>query len=177
MTADQAKKLVEKLQDLIDEIRLEMRDYQELNRLLNDVETTDRMIAQAIRAVVGAFNNMPPGIRSRYDWASFPDQSLLMTGVIGRLQRGLADLDNRNYYPASDGQVGVPSRTKGQFVDRAAQTKWQEFLASAKELRISLNFREALGGVGVASEEGMTVLSDYLRGGITPINSVDPYAR
>jgi len=169
--------LLKQLQALIDDIRLEMRDYPELNRLMEDIENSDRMIALAIRNVVDTFNGIPPAIRSKFDWSTFPSRSLLITGVIGRLQRGQADLDTRNYYPASDGQVGIPSRQKGQMVERAAMAKWQEFKQDAGELKVSLNFREGLGGVGVASEVGMIVLSDYLRGGMTPLWSRDPYSR
>jgi hypothetical protein len=178
-----ASALLVSLQQLIDDIRLDMRDYAELNRLLEDEDGTQReessnkMIAKTIRLVLDRFNSMPPNIRSTFGWDNFPDRTLLITGVIGRLQMQVADVDDRNFYPASDGQVSIPSRQKGQLVRNAGYSKWTEFINGAKELRISLNYREALGGIGLASEEGMILLDDYLRGRMSPSYSNDPFVR
>jgi len=153
----------ETLQELINDIRLEMRDYEELNKLINGQENSDRVIARAIRSVLTHFNGMPPLIKATYAWDTFPNRGLLITGVVGRLQRQVADLDNRNFFPASDGQVGIPSRQKGQFVFQAASQKWQEFVQEARLLRVSLNYTEALGGIGIASEAGgNNVLNEFI---------------
>jgi hypothetical protein len=171
--------LQRQLQSLIDDVRLEMRDYAELNRLIQDsdgnpdVESSDKVIARTIKIVIGAFNAMPPPIAT-YSWDNFPDRSLLITGIVARLLRQVANLDERNYYPASDGQVGVPSRQKGQFVRRTAESMWSEFMQMAKQLKVSLNFRAAAGGLALASEEGMILLEDYLRGRIAPLYAQNP---
>jgi len=161
--------------DLIDDVRMEMRDYPKLNVLIDGEESGGRQIANAIRNTLDAFNSMPPPLHTTFSWYQFPSRSLLIMGTIGRLQLQVADLDDRNYYPASDGQIKIPSRQKGQLVRQSAMTKWQMFLQEARTLRISLNYREAQGGYSLASEEGMILLDDYLRGKITPVNSVDPY--
>lgn len=169
--------LEQELWDLLEDIRLDTRDYPELNRLIDGEESSNKVIAKTIKIVTDRFNSMPPQLKSRYAWNTFPDRSLLITGVVARLQMQVADLDDRNFYPGSDGQVGIPSRQKGQLVRRAATDKWNEFLQMAKELRVSLNYREAIGGIGLASEEGMILMDDYLRGRLTPLYSRDPYSR
>jgi hypothetical protein len=169
--------LEQQLLDLIYDIRLELRDYTELNQLVEGQESTDRYIAKTVKIVLDSFNGMPPPLGSNYSWNNCPDRSLLITGVIGRLQRQVADLDDRNFYPGTDGQVSNPSRQKGQLVRRASQEKWQEFTTTSRSLRISLNYREAMGGLGIASEEGMILLDDYLRGRITPLSSIDPFGK
>jgi len=143
------------LQRLIDEVRVWMRDEPELNRLIQGRESSDYHIAVAIRGIVHRFNAMPPKVRTVFSWSNFPDRDLLIQGVTARLMQSVADLDDRNYFPASDGQVSVPSRQKGQLVRRAADSRWQEFLGAAKETKIAWNYGEALGGKALGSDEGV----------------------
>ena len=70
------KGIPKKLAQLIAMVRTKMRDFPELNRLIEGQETSDREIAFAIVETVDDFNNTPTLIEA-YGVENFPSPSLL----------------------------------------------------------------------------------------------------
>lgn len=156
------------LEDLIAEVQLTLRDDPALNRLLDEdhpFESSPRHIAQAIKQVMYHINNRPPRLpRYQFSWYTFPDRYLLVLGVCAILQRSVADVDDRNYLPAQDGQTNMSNRSKGALVRRAGEVKWQEFLSGLDSFKFALNLESAMGGRGLASEAGEGFLDEYIHG-------------
>lgn len=147
---------------LIDDIRAQMRDYPELNELIQDVESSDLMIAKTIKFIVDYFNGMTPILSINYSWNNMP-RHLLILGTIARLQFQVVDLDERNYYPGADGRVSVPSRQKGQLVKASAMQKWNEFLSLAREFKVAQNYASAFPGRALASEADTFPIDYYIK--------------
>jgi len=129
---------IDDLQRFLARIRLELRDYPDVNELIEGEESSDRIIAAALRNVLQRFNTMPPPI-GNFSLSNFPDESLLILGTAGWLQRTVANLNDRNRLPYSDGKVAASPHDKGPLVRQSANMYWQEFLQSAKELKRSMN--------------------------------------
>jgi hypothetical protein len=148
---------LEKLKNLIKRIRIHMRDFPQLNYLIEDVENSDYQIASALKYVVDYFNLMPPLIGT-FDWLTIPE-SLLILGTIGKLQQEVVDLDERNYIAGSDGKVTVQTRAKAPMVKQSSFSKWQEFTQRATMYKVSKNLESSIQGVALASPADGTL--DY----------------
>ena len=100
------------VQQLINTVRLYLRDYPELNRLIRGVEHSDRMIAWAIADAIDDWNSTPPLIPPA-QLTNFPSKSLLLRGAVISLLESIGLLMTRNHLTFSDGgiQVGVSDKT------------------------------------------------------------------
>src|SRR4051812_25966152 len=100
------------IQQLISTVRLYLRDYAELNRLIQGVEHSDRMILWAIADAVDDWNSTPPLIPAA-QLENFPSKSLLLRGIVISLLESVGLLQTRNHLTFSDGgiQVGVSDKT------------------------------------------------------------------
>lgn len=144
--------LPKKLAGIISLVRAKMRDYPELNRLIEGHETSDRQIAFALIEAVDDFNTTPPLIGS-YTIESFPSVSLLVRGAIINIIESVGLLQTRNQMSYSDGQgvqVSVSDKAPmlmswlNLFVGQYEQKKFR--------LKQALNLNSALNGSGVPSE-------------------------
>jgi len=141
-----------KLLGVIALVRAKLRDYPELNRLVEGRETSDRAIAFAIMETIDDFNTSPPLIQS-FGLESFPSTSLLIRGTIVNVLESIGLLQTRNQMSYSDGQgvqVSVSDKTP-------MLMQWISLFASQyeqKKLRLkkALNLSGALNGSGVSSE-------------------------
>ena len=153
---------LEDFKKLIKDVRVALRDFPQLNELIAGAENSDLQIAYAIKFVVDYFNNMPPVLDREVHWYEMP-KSLLVLGTMGHLQRQVADLDERNTLPGSDGRVTFSTRQKGQYVKQSAYQKWQEFLSHAREYKIAMNYRSALAGGIVSSDQRADSVEDMIQ--------------
>jgi len=141
-----------KLLSVIALIRAKLRDYPELNRLIDGRETSDREIAFAIMETIDDFNTTPPLIEAA-TLESFPSVSLLINGSIINIMTSVGLLQTRNQMTYSDGQgvqVSVSDKTP-------MLMSWLGMFANAYEnkkqkLKVAINLRGALNGSGVPSE-------------------------
>ena len=142
------------IRSLIQIVRAKLRDYENLNRLVNGRENSNRQIAAAMYLAVNDWNAAPPLI-DPITLTSHPSKVLLVDGTIIQLYWSLAALQTRNHMNYSDAQgtrVGVSDKAPqlmqlmGQLQGRYDQQKFQ--------LKQAINLNGALDGIGIDSEYG-----------------------
>ena len=137
--------------DLIQEVRLFLRDFKELNRLISGEESSNRMIAWALQDAVDDWNSTPPLIGA-VGVLSHPSRSLLVRCTVITLLQSVGFLQTRNHLTYSDGSgasVNVSDKTP-------VLQAWINLLSAGYEqkkirLKTGLNIEGAWGG-GVHSE-------------------------
>ena len=146
------------LASFIEGVRLFLRDYPELNRLIEGEESNPRMIVFAVMNAVGEFNGEPPPLRT-YTFQDFYNNgwlSYLLKGTVKHLLRSIALLQTRNQLSFSDGGISAQVSDKGPALMQYQQifdVEWREWM---KKIRISLNINNALdSGDGAHSEYGL----------------------
>tara|TARA_Y100000114_G_scaffold157273_1_gene188688 strand:- start:3628 stop:4158 length:531 start_codon:yes stop_codon:yes gene_type:complete len=147
-----AKQIPKKLLSTIALVRAKLRDYPELNRLIEGRETSDKEIAFAIMEAIDDFNTTPPLIGS-YNLESFPSMSLLIRGTIINILESVGLLQTRNQMSYSDGQgVGVGISDKTPLLLNWIQLYQGQYEQKKFRLKQALNLGGALNGGGVPSE-------------------------
>lgn len=150
--ASTKKGIPKKLQDTITLVRAKMRDYPELNRLIEGHETSDREIAFAIMEAIDDFNTTPPLI-APYKLEDFPSMSLLIRGSIIMVIESIGLLQTRNQMQYSDGQgISVSVSDKGPMLMNWINLFAQNYEQKKFRLKQAINLGTALNGKGVASE-------------------------
>lgn len=140
------------LLDTITLVRAKMRDYPELNRLIEGHETSDREIAFAIMEAIDDFNTTPPLI-TPYKLENFPSMSLLIRGSIIAVIESIGLLQTRNQMQYSDGQgVSVSVSDKGPMLMSWINLFAQSYEQKKFRLKQAINLGTALNGKGVSSE-------------------------
>jgi len=137
------------LEQFIGAVRLFMRDYPQLNRLIAGEEHSDRMIAWAIVDALDDFNSTPP--MTSFGLTAFPSRSILMRGTVINLLQSVGLLMTRNHLNFSDGglQVGVSDKTP--LIQSWIQMFSNMYEEKKKQLKIALNIEGGWGG-GIHSE-------------------------
>jgi hypothetical protein len=144
--------LPKKLVQLIAVVRTKLRDFPELNRLVEGRETSDREIALAIAETVDDFNNTPPLIDS-YGIENFPSVSLLIRGSIINVIESVGLLQTRNQMVYSDGEgVTVNVSDKTPMLLQWLQLFTNQYEAKKQRLKKALNLQGALNGTHLSSE-------------------------
>jgi hypothetical protein len=135
-------------------MRLWLRDYPQLNRLIRGVENSNRQIAWAVLDFLSDFNGTPPPL------GQYTIEQLLDLGYLSLARRGTAIaliesvgmLQTRNQLNFSDGgiNVGVSDKTP-QLQSWLAhfQSKYEQ---DKMKVKISLNIQGIMGESGVHSE-------------------------
>ena len=150
--ASTSKALPKKYTQLINMVRAHMRDFEELNRLTEGVESSDRQIAFALLEAVDDFNTTPPLIADA-TLANFPSISLLMRGAVIFLLEGIGLLQTRNnlsYYDGTGVQVNVSNKTPMLLQWLGLYTNQYE--ARKRRLKQAQNLGAAFNNSGVSSE-------------------------
>lgn len=137
------------LEQFIGTVRLFMRDYPALNRLIAGEEHSDRMIAWAIVDALDDFNATPP--MTNFGLTNFPSSSILLRGTVINLLQSVGLLMTRNHLTFSDGglQVGVSDKTP--LIQSWIQMFSNTYEEKKKQLKIAMNIEGGWGG-GVHSE-------------------------
>lgn len=137
------------LEQFIGTVRLFMRDYPALNRLIAGEEHSDRMIAWAIVDALDDFNSTPP--MTNFGLTTFPSSSILLRGTVINLLQSVGLLMTRNHLTFSDGglQVGVSDKTP--LIQSWIQMFSNIYEEKKKQLKIAMNIEGGWGG-GVHSE-------------------------
>ena len=144
--------LPKKLVQLIAVVRTKLRDFPELNRLVEGRETSDREIALAIAESVDDFNNTPPLIPN-YTIETFPSMSLLMRGSIINIIESVGLLQTRNQMVYSDGEgVTVNVSDKTPMLLQWLQLFTNQYESKKLRLKKALNLKGALNGTHLSSE-------------------------
>jgi hypothetical protein len=140
-----------RMNDFVGMIRLYMRDFPELNRLIKGEETSDRMIAWAVMDALDDWNSTPPFLgNATID--GFPSLSLLREGTVIRLLESVGLLQTRNQLSFSDGGITVNHSDKTPLI-----MNWLQYFKSSYEdkkvkMKSSINIEMGMLGTGNFSE-------------------------
>lgn len=131
------------MEHLVQLIRAYMRDYPELNRLLEGEENSDRMIVWAIIDTVDDFNATPPPLS--FSLSQMPI-SILRYGVVSTLLESVILLSTRNQLPYSDGGINVNLDKAGTLM-QVRQMMWASYEQKKKEYKVAQNISQGYGGI------------------------------
>lgn len=127
-------------------IRVWMRDFPELNRLIDGYETSDRQLLFAVMDAVSTINLSPPPIRMDVEgWLRVDGGPLIRYFTIIHLLEGIGLLQTRNHISYSSGGKSLGVNDKTPLI--LAWLKY--FRAVADQLltrvKVSLNITSILG--------------------------------
>lgn len=138
-----------KLSQYVQMVRAFMRDYAELNRLIQGEEHSDRLIAWAVLDALNDINTTPP--LQSFTLNSFPSPYLLLRGTVTSLLESVGLLQTRNHLTFSDGGIQVGISDKTPLIQSWIQLFTNKYEQKKKDLLIALNIEGGWGG-GVSSE-------------------------
>ena len=139
-----------RMQAAISMVRLFMRDFAHLNRVIAGEESSSRMIAWAILDTVDDYNTTPPLI-SPVTVESFPSLSMLRQGATIRLLQSVAILGARNYINFSDGGVSVSFTANIPLIHNMIQMLSSEYEQKKLRHKTAVNISQGWGA-GVHSD-------------------------
>jgi hypothetical protein len=145
-------------------VRLYLRDFEELNRLVAGEESTDRMIAWAVLDAMSNFNGTPHFTNVSLDeLLNLNQQHLILRMTVEALIESVGLLQTRNHINYSDGGINVGVNDKTPLL-----MNWLQYFRSYTEqlkqrVKVAININGILGpsNVGVHSEL-WAVNSSYL---------------
>jgi hypothetical protein len=145
----------EKFHQFVENVRLFIRDYPELNRLVDGEESSNRLIAFSAIDAISNFNSTPP-ILGQFGFLDFTDRgwtSLLRIGTVANLLISVGLLQTRNQLPFSDGGLNVSVSDKTPLLQNWIQLFQNQWENQVRQLKVALNINQLFGvDGGVASE-------------------------
>jgi len=145
------KKVQQDLADFVAEVRMYLRDYPELNRLIDGEETSDRMIAWAVIDALDLINNTPPFI-GQYTCTTFPMRSLLLRGTVISVLESVGLLQMRNQLNYSDGGISVSASDKAPMIMQWLQMLRASFDDRLNRWKVASNIAQAMDMTSVMSD-------------------------
>jgi hypothetical protein len=142
-------------QQFISSVRMFIRDFPELNRLVSGEESSDRMIAWAAIDAISDFNGTPPdlGVFTFSDLMAKSLHSFLRKGTTINLLYSVGILQTRNHLPFSDGGLNVAVSDKTPLIQSWIQLLERTYEVQKQQIKIAWNMESLLGGsVGAHSE-------------------------
>jgi hypothetical protein len=136
-------------------VRLALRDFEALNRLVKGEESSDRMIAWALLDAISRFNGTPHFTNLQLDdFIRLNQQHLLTRMTIESLLESIGLLQTRNHINYSNGGINVGVNDKTPLL-----MNWLQYFKATTEQRlqhvkVAINIGYILGpsNRGVASE-------------------------
>lgn len=138
------------LDQMVSTVRMYLRDYPELNRLVQGEEHSNRLIAWAIVDAIDDFNASPPHI-GPFGLSNFPSRSLLIRGTVINLLESLGLLMTRNHLTFSDGGIQAGVSDKTPLIQSWIALLTNRYEEKKRQIKIAMNIEGAWGG-GVHSE-------------------------
>lgn len=135
--------------EIVNSVRLFMRDYPEVNRLIAGVEHSNRQIVWAIMDTLDDFNATPPF--TAIPLSSFPSKSLFIRGVVCALLESVGLLQTRNQLTFSDGGIQVGISDKTPYIQSWLQVFRNQYEEKKMKMKVAMNIENAWGG-GLFSE-------------------------
>lgn len=127
-------------------VRLYLRDFEELNRLIAGEESTDRMIAWAVLDALSNFNGTPHFTQaSLEELLALNQQHLLLRMTVEALIESVGLLQTRNHLNYSDGGINVGVNDKTPLL-----MNWLQYYRSYTEqlkqrVKVAMNINSILG--------------------------------
>jgi hypothetical protein len=146
--------LSDQFNSFIHMMRLWMRDYPHLNRLIRGVEHSNRLIAWAVLDFVSDFSQTPPPL------GHYTIENILDLGYTSLARRGTAIallefvglLQTRNQLKFSDGGINVAVSDKTPQLMSWLERFQSKYEQDKIKIKISLNIQGIIGERGVHSE-------------------------
>jgi len=143
------------LRAFVHTVRLYMRDFPELNRLIAGEESTDRMIGWAVLDALNAFNGTPHVTNlTLEELFARNQQHLMLRMTVISLVESVGLLQTRNHINYSTGGINVGVNDKTPLL-----MNWLQYFKSytdqlKQQVKVSLNIEGILGSdqVGAHSE-------------------------
>ena len=144
-------------------IRLFLRDFPALNRLVAGEESSDRMIAWAVIDAIEEFNGNPPiiGTYTFSDLISNQQASLLRKGTLVNLLMSVGILQTRNHLPFSDGGLNVQVSDKTPLLQSWIQLFRRQWEMGMNRVKAQWNIEQLLGGPSGAHSEYFALAGYY----------------
>lgn len=132
----------------IAEIRLHLRDSSpQENFVLDNIKFDDAEIAMAITRPIEYWNEVPPPLR-RYTTQNFPHRFHWLEAIVGQLYMLVAEHQRANNLQYQAGGIAVDDMNREMNYERAAQTRWQNWVAFVRARKASDNWNQFWGGIG-----------------------------
>lgn len=131
-------------------VRMFMRDYPELNRLIEGEESSPRMVAWAVLDTIDDFNSTPPLI-GQFSVVNFPSKSLLRIGAVAHLMESISILATRNFISFSDGGTSVSFTANLPHIMNLMQMFRNQWEQKVLRLKVAQNISQGFGA-GVHSD-------------------------
>lgn len=141
----------DELMRFVAQVRAYLRDYPELNRLIDGEETSDRMIAWAVIDTLDDINNTPPFIGT-FTVENFPYRSLLLRGTVVSVLESVGLLQTRNQLQYSDGGISVGASDKAPMLMQWINMLKMSYDQKLQRWKISMNITQAMNGESVMSD-------------------------
>lgn len=132
-------------------VRLYLRDFPELNRLIDGEETSNRMIAWAVADTLDDWNTTPPFIGDA-SLENFPSLSLLREGTVILVLESVGLLQTRNQLSYSDGGISVQVSNKAPLLLQWIQLFRGSYERKKDRMKASMNIEQGMAGTGTFSE-------------------------
>lgn len=129
----------------LEEVRNYLRDFAELNRLTEGVETSDRQFLWFLSEVLDDFAATPP-LLGFIRLEEIP-RSLVLKGVIAETLKSVAVLLLRNSLRYTDGNITVDLDSRYRELMGLANMFQQEYEPKKVAFKIALNVDRALNGI------------------------------
>lgn len=137
--------------NFVPEVRAYLRDFPELNRLIQGEESSNRMIHYCVRLAVDEYNTTPP--LTTYGITNFPSRFVLLHLTIIHLLHSVGILHSRNRFSYSDGGFSVETEQQEALYQRWIQLMRSQVQPLMEKQKIALNIERGWGA-GVGSEYG-----------------------
>lgn len=144
----------------IEEVRIYLRDYAELNRLLQGQQNSNVQIAYAAIDSLDDWNNTPPQI-AKATITTHPSKSLWLRGTVISLLESNMLLGIRNHLQYSDGGTSIDTEKFGAYM-QALNVYKQSYEQAKLRLKTQINTESAYGH-GINSEYLWIGSLDFLR--------------
>lgn len=146
----------ESFNQFVGNVRLFLRDFAELNRLVDGVETSDRMIAFFAIDAISDWNSTPPLI-GNFGFVDFVNRgwvSLLRLGTVVQTITSVGILQTRNHLPFSDGGLNIAVSDKTPQIQAWVQLFDHRWQTQKQQVKTAMNIEQLLGGgqSGVSSD-------------------------
>jgi hypothetical protein len=144
-------------------VRLYLRDFPELNRLVAGEETSDRMIAWAAIDAMEDFNGTPPLIGTFVfsDLAQRGLRSLLLKGTLINILMSVGLLQTRNHLPFSDGGLNVAVSDKTPLLQSWINILMRQWEMGKNNVKRAINIENMLTGPSGAHTEYFALSGYY----------------
>jgi hypothetical protein len=139
--------------DFVQVVRLYMRDFPELNRLVAGEESDDRQIAWSIMDALSDFNGTPPiGYVSLEYLLSRQQHALILRMTVVAVIESVGLLQTRNHINYSNGGITVGVNDKTPML-----MQWLQYYKATTEqmkqrVKVAFNIESILGEHGLHSE-------------------------